>query len=43
MEQDRKPRNKPFQYGQLIHNKGGKTYNGEKTVCSINGVGKTGQ
>ena len=35
----------PGSYGQLIYDKGGKTiqYNGEKTVSSISGAGKTGQ
>ena len=43
MEQDRKPRNKPMNYDQLIHDKGGKTIQWRKTVSSINGAGKTGQ
>ena len=30
-------------YGQLIYDKGGKIYNGEKTVSSIGDAGKTGQ
>ena len=30
-------------YSQLIYNKGGKNIKWEKTVSSINGVGKTGQ
>ena len=30
-------------YNQLICDKGGKIYNGERTVCSISGAGKTGQ
>ena len=30
-------------YGQLIYDKGGRIYNGEKTVSSISGTGKTGQ
>ena len=30
-------------YGQLIYNKGDKIYNGEKTVSSISGAGKTRQ
>ena len=29
-------------YGQLIYDKGGKIHNGEKTVFSISGTGKTG-
>ena len=30
-------------YGQLIYGKEARIYNGEKTVSSINGAGKTGQ
>ena len=30
-------------YGQLIFDKGGKNMQGEKTVSSTNGTGKTGQ
>ena len=30
-------------YGQLINAKEARTYNGEKTVSSISGSGKTGQ
>ena len=30
-------------YGPLIHLKGGRIYNGEKTSSGIHGVGKTGQ
>ena len=30
-------------YGQLIYNRGGRIYNGEKTVSSISGAEKTGQ
>ena len=37
------PEINPFTYGQLIFNKGGKLYNGEKTVSSASGVGKVGQ
>ena len=37
------PEINPHLYGQLICDKGGKINNGEKTVFSINGVGKTGQ
>ena len=43
MEQDRKPRNKLTQYGQLIYYKGGKNIQGEKTISSISGAMKTGQ
>ena len=42
MEQNIEPRNKPTLIRQLIYDKGGKIYNGEKTASSINGVGKTG-
>ena len=30
-------------WGQLTFDEGGKTYNGVKTVSSVNGVGRTGQ
>jgi len=45
MEQNR---NKPTEinpqtYWHLIFNKGARLYNGEKTVSSISGAGKTGQ
>ena len=40
VEKDRKPRGKPCTFGHLICDKGG---NGEKTVSSINGAGKTEQ
>ena len=33
----------PETYGQLIFDKGGKNINGEKTVISASGAGKTGQ
>ena len=33
----------PHTYSQLIYDKGGKIFNGEKTVSSVNGVGKAGQ
>ena len=33
----------PHVYSQLIHDKGGKIYSGEKIVSSINSAGKTGQ
>ena len=42
MEQDREPRNTPRHYGQWIYDKGGRTYNGEKVVSSVNGARKTG-
>ena len=41
MEQDRKFRNKPMHYDQLIYDKGGKTTMEERKF-SISGVGKTG-
>ena len=38
------PEINPHTYDQLIYDKGGKDiYNGEKTVSSISGAGKTGQ
>jgi len=43
MEQYREPRINPRLYGQLIYDRGGKYIMGEKTVFSINGIGKTGQ
>ena len=44
MEQNRDPRNKlTHDYSQLIFNKGGKKYNGEKTVSSAIDAGKAGQ
>ena len=33
----------PRTYGQLIYDKEARIYNGEKTVSSISGAGKTGQ
>ena len=33
----------PHTYGQLIYDKGGRIYNGAKTVSSISGAGKTRQ
>ena len=41
MEQDRKPRE--INPSQLIYDKGGRIYSGEKTSYSISGAGKTGQ
>ena len=40
MEQDRKPRNKPMHYGQLICDKEIRLYYGGKIVSSTNGAGK---
>ena len=37
------PEINPHTYSQLIFNKGGKLYNGEKTVSSASGAGKVGQ
>ena len=37
------PEISPHTHGQLIYDKGGRIYNGEKTVSSISGAGKTGQ
>ena len=33
----------PHTYGQLIYAKEARIYNGEKTISSMSGVGKTGQ
>ena len=43
MEQDRKPKINPRTYAQLIYDKRGKIYNGEKAVSSISDAEKTGQ
>ena len=40
-KQDRKPRNRPTIYGQLINYKGGKTTQWRKESSSISGSGKT--
>ena len=37
------PEINPCIYGQLTYEKEARIYNGEKTIFSINGVGKTGQ
>ena len=36
------PEVNPHTYGQLIYDKKARIYNGEKTVSSISGAGKTG-
>ena len=43
MEQDRKPRDKHTHLWSTNLTKETRIYNGEKTVSSISGVGKTGQ
>ena len=44
MEQERKLRIKLMHlHRQLIYEKEARIYNGEKTACSVSGVGKTGQ
>ena len=40
---EQSPEINPHTYSQLIFNKGGKLYNGEKTVSSASSVGKVGQ
>ena len=37
------PEINPPTYGQLIYDKEARIYNGEKTVSSVSGAGKTGQ
>ena len=37
------PEINPQTYGHLLFNKGARLHNGEKTVSSISGAGKTGQ
>ena len=43
MEQNTEPERNPYPYGQLIFDKGGRIYNGEKTVSSASVVRKTRQ
>ena len=43
MEQDRKPRDKPTHQWSTNLTEEARIYNGEKTVSSISGAGKTGQ
>ena len=42
MEQN-SPEMNPHTYRHLISDKGGKIYNGEKTISLTSGAGKTGQ
>ena len=43
VEQNRKPRNGPLPYGQLILDKAGKNIHWKKTISSKSGVGKIGK
>ena len=43
MEQSREPPDKPTQYSPLSTTNEARIYNGEMTVSSITGAGKTGQ
>ena len=43
VEKNREPRNQPMHLRSLIKTKERRMYNGEKTVSTINGPGKTGQ
>ena len=43
MEKTESPEMNPHLYGQSTYAKGDRKYNGEKTVSSINGFGKTEQ
>ena len=44
MKQDKKPRNKLTQYGQLVYENSSKLlYNGQKIASSISSAGKTGK
>lgn len=43
LEQTKEPRNECTHFGQLIYNKEGRIYDGEKTSSSISGGRKTGQ
>ena len=43
MEQERKPKDKHALMGTLSLTKEARSYNGEKTACSISATGKTGE